>query len=152
MNKWFAVLGVVAIIVMGYLKVRGIRNNNPGNLKRTGDQWQGLRPVQTDKTFYQFVSVEYGIRAMAKVLLNYQRLYGLDSIEKIIARWAPPSENDTKAYVASVAQKMGFNPEDRFSVAYYLEPLVKAIIKHENGIQPYSDETIRQGVEMALQD
>ena len=30
---------------------RGIRNHNPGNLRRSADPWQGLAPEQTDKEF-----------------------------------------------------------------------------------------------------
>ena len=140
------------VLAGGYSKVRGIRNNNPGNLKHSDDQWLGLRPVQTDPTFFQFQSAEYGIRAMARTLLTYQRRHGLDTVQDIIMRWAPKRnekgeiENDTLAYIKSVAQRMGVNPDDRISVEYYLESLVKAIIVHENGFNPYSDETIREGL------
>ena len=45
---------------------RGIRNNNPLNIRRTAkDQWKGLRAQQTDASFCQFESLEYGWRAMA---------------------------------------------------------------------------------------
>ncbi|MFI3272941.1 MAG: structural protein, partial [Pseudomonadota bacterium] len=55
---------------------RGIRNHNPGNI-RHGDDWQGLRDTQTDKNFCQFVSPEFGIRALARVLMNYEKKHGL---------------------------------------------------------------------------
>ena len=39
---------------------RGIRNNNPLNIRRTAkDQWQGLRAQQTDASFCQFESLDY---------------------------------------------------------------------------------------------
>ena len=43
---------------------RGIRNNNPLNIRRTAkDQWKGLRAQQTDASFCQFESLEFGWRA-----------------------------------------------------------------------------------------
>ena len=39
---------------------RGIRNNNPLNIRRGKDQWQGLRAQQTDASFCQFESLDYG--------------------------------------------------------------------------------------------
>ena len=51
---------------------RGLRNNNPGNIRKTGDKWQGLSTTQTDDSFFQFTDAKYGIRAMAKLLKNYQ--------------------------------------------------------------------------------
>ena len=128
---------------------RGIRNNNPGNIERTSTKWDGMAPEQTDTRFIQFVSPEYGIRAMARILNNYQRLYGLRTIEQIIGRWAPASENDTGAYVRHVANSLGIEPTTPIQVAERLPELVRLIIKHENGQQPYDDATIRRGVAMA---
>lgn len=51
---------------------RGERNNNPGNI-RHGSKWQGLSAEQTDKDFCQFISPEYGIRAIYKLLQTYQK-------------------------------------------------------------------------------
>ena len=55
---------------------RGERNNNPGNI-RHGSKWQGLSAQQTDPSFCQFVSPEYGIRAIYKLLQTYQKKYEL---------------------------------------------------------------------------
>lgn len=129
---------------------RGIRNNNPGNL-RHGSKWQGRHSVQTDPAFVQFVSPEHGIRALAKVLLTYYAGYELDTVAEIIARWAPPVENNTAAYIAAVAKAMGVRADESLVVAQRpaMVPLVKAIIRHENGVQPYSDEVIERGLDMA---
>ncbi len=48
---------------------RGIRNNNPLNIRRSKDKWQGLRALQTDTAFCQFETMAYGWRA-AFVLLT----------------------------------------------------------------------------------
>lgn len=81
---------------------RGIRNNNPLNI-RLGDKWQGLCKEQTDKAFCQFVSMEYGLRAAFIILFNYLKKR-VDTPDKIIKRWAPPSENDTEAYINRVCK------------------------------------------------
>ncbi|WP_205955160.1 structural protein [Pantoea stewartii] len=119
---------------------RGIRNNNPGNI-RWGDEWKGLVPEgqRTDKSFCQFKAPEFGIRAMIIILRNYQSKYGLKTITGIIKRWAPPNENDTQAYILSVAQATGTDADKPIDLtdSRKLFPLLQAIIKHENGTQPY---------------
>jgi len=119
---------------------RGIRNNNPGNI-RWGDEWKGLVPEgqRTDKSFCQFRGPEFGIRAMIIILRNYQRKYGLKTITGIIKRWAPPNENDTQAYIRSVAQATGTDADKPIDLmdSRKLFPLLQAIIRHENGSQPY---------------
>ncbi|MEQ1968664.1 structural protein [Xenorhabdus nematophila] len=120
---------------------RGIGNNNPGNI-RHGDQWQGLCSRQTDKSFCQFIAPEYGIRAIIKIIRNYERKYGLNSIRQIISRWAPPNENDTESYIAYVSQSVGLASSAVIDVdnTATMCRLVKAIIQMENGKQPYSDD------------
>lgn len=82
---------------------RGIRNNNPLNI-RLGDNWQGLRQEQTDKAFCQFVSMEYGLRAAFIILFNYLKKK-VDTPDKIIKRWAPPTENKTESYIEFVCTR-----------------------------------------------
>lgn len=127
-----------------YADKRGLRNNNPGNI-RHGDNWQGIAQGN-DKSFVTFKSPEYGIRAMAKILLNYERKYGLNTVAGLINRWAPPVENNTTSYVNAVAAKLGVSPNQEIKVNNYLKPLMKAIIHHENGLQPYSDALIDDGL------
>lgn len=130
---------------------RGIRNNNPGNIRRNGDPWQGLSDRQTDIEFFTFKSAVYGIRALARLLINYQDRYGLRTIEQIIGRWAPTNENDTAAYARAVASRTGFESDEKLDMHRYadLEPLVKAIIHHENGQQPYTDAEITKALVLA---
>ncbi len=129
---------------------RGIRNNNPGNI-RHGDKWQGLAEVQTDKAFCVFKSPEWGIRALVRILRNYQTKHGLKTVESIINRFAPEVENNTTSYILSVCQVLDVKPRDVIDVR---EPgiminLLKAIIRHENGVQPYSDDVLKRGIELA---
>ncbi len=133
---------------MIYSNARGIRNNNPGNI-RHGDQWQGMRDNQTDEAYVQFKSVKYGIRAMARIIDNYKKR-GVLTVEQIIATWAPPFENNTDSYIKSVRSKTGW-PSGWIPVKEegdYL-PLIKAIIHHENGLNPYPDFVIKEGIALA---
>lgn len=132
------------------MAARGIRNNNPGNI-RHGDKWQGLSAEQTDSEFCVFSQPEYGIRALCRILRTYQHKYGLRDVHSIINRFAPPVENDTESYIKSVCLKLDVTPETLIDLEEkgIMLNLLKAIIRHENGEQPYSDEVLLQGIEMA---
>jgi len=130
---------------------RGIRNHNPGNIRRSADRWKGLAVGQPDAAFFTFEAPLWGIRAMAVILRNYRRKYGLTTVAQIIRRWAPASENDTTAYIAAVAQAVGVKPSAELPAdGDSLAQLVAAIIRHENGVQPYDATLIRQAVTLAL--
>ena len=134
--------------------VRGIRNNNPGNIRKSAEKWQGLAPEQTDSAFFQFVSMPYGIRAMTKILRNYSTRYGLNTVQDIINRWAPPVENNTDAYVDAVARAVGVQPTQFLNLdnADTMFALVRAIIAHENGKVPallITDSQVWQGIQLA---
>ena len=125
---------------------RGIRNKNPGNIK-LGTDWDGLAAEQTDPTFWIFDEAVMGIRALMRILLTYRFTHNKKNIDSIIRRWAPPSENDTEAYIKFVAKRMEIEPMAMIdnSIEAYL-PLVKSIIQMENGMQPYDDELIVEGM------
>lgn len=132
---------------------RGIRNHNPGNIDRTGDKWQGMAADQSsDSRFVVFVAPHWGIRALAKVLLSYQRKHGLKTIRGIIDRWAPPVENNTDAYIDQVAKACGVEPDDTIDIQNkaVMRELVTSIIRHENGQQPYGDAVIELALDLAL--
>lgn len=116
---------------------RGIRNNNPGNL-RHGSDWQGLSERQPDPSFSVFDDPVYGLRALMKVLLTYRTKHGLRTIAQAIARWAPPSENDTPAYIQAVARRCGVDPDSavNWSEPAMLAAITRAIVVHENGRPP----------------
>ena len=130
---------------------RGIRNNNPGNIRRNGDPWQGLAERQGDVEFFTFKTSIYGIRALARVLITYQDKYDLRSVRQIIERWAPPSENNTDAYVRAVAADAELDADQTLDIHRFdhLLPLTKAIIRHENGQQPYTDAQLTKGLVLA---
>jgi len=155
MNGKYFLLILSALILFGgggvvvYNMTRGLRNNNPGNLENNGIDWDGLSRSQTDSRFYQFDDPVYGIRAMNKIIKTYKLKYGFTTIEQLINRWAPPFENDTKSYIQSVAKRIGVEPDEDIDYEQHAFKISQAIIKHENGLQPYDDETIKQGVSLA---
>ncbi|AYY81313.1 structural protein [Proteus vulgaris] len=118
---------------------RGERNNNPGNI-RHGSQWQGLSVEQTDKDFCQFISPEYGIRAIYKLLQTYQKKYGLNTIKTIIHRYAPPNENNTIGYINRASKEIGIEIDTPINTRLknVTIPLAIAIVNIELGYQPYS--------------
>ena len=128
---------------------RGIRNHNPGNIEK-GIRWKGIDATKTDaeSRFIVFTAPEWGIRAMVRLLKNYERLYGLNTVRGLINRWAPPIENLTSAYVSAVARRLNVDPDATINIVSVMPSLVEAIIKHENGSQPYPATTIQRGIEL----
>lgn len=88
------------------MKPRAIRNNNPLNLRRSADKWLGMSANQSDPHFVQFDSVLYGFRAaivnMATHISKDSRILLPTTISSEITRWAPPSENNSIAYIQQV--------------------------------------------------
>ena len=125
---------------------RGIRNNNPGNIEDNGTAWKGY--TGNDGRYVIFDHPEYGIRAMNRILNTYASKYGLRTIRGIIHRWAPPVENLTDSYVSAVSQRVGVGPDVELSGQHRAD-LIAAIIHHENGQQPYTDEVIERGMALA---
>lgn len=113
---------------------RGIRNNNPLNI-RIGNKWLGEVPCSTDNQFEQFTRMEYGVRAGFRLIKRYIERYHLNTIKLIVSRWAPPSENKTDAYIASVGKLSGIpaDKELRFYDNVEMISLVDAMIVVECG-------------------
>lgn len=130
------------------MATRGIRNNNPGNIRVSKDKWEGM--TGDDGAFVIFDSPESGVRALGKNLLSYGR-QGYDSIEKIINRWAPPNENDTQAYIDSVVAATGIPATQSLDLSDpdTLSSLAQAISFHETGSR-YNPEVYQKGVARAL--
>ena len=84
---------------------RGLRNNNPLNIRHSADRFQG-EIAGTDKSFKTFSSLAYGYRAGFVILGTYLS-HGLNTVEKIITHWAPSTENDTESYIAHVERWSG---------------------------------------------
>lgn len=115
---------------------RGIRNHNPGNVERGKDRWLGMSADQSaDTRFLVFDTPEAGIRALMRILINYQERHGIKTMREAINRWAPPGENNSGAYVQHVSRLTGFDPDEPLD---FLDreinvALTRAIVRHENG-------------------
>lgn len=113
---------------------RGLRNNNPGNIRRNSDVFQGEVNPSRDQQFKQFKTMAHGYRAVFKILSNYYRNYKLDTIRKMIGRWAPENENNTAAYVSLVSSYSGIGPDDLISFdREQMIRIVAGMSKVENG-------------------
>lgn len=96
---------------------RGIRNNNPLNIRRSKDKWKGMRALQSDAQFVQFESLEWGWRAAFYLLTRtYYHKYRLYTIRAIVTKWAPAIENNTKAYIANVSRLTGIDPDEPIGI------------------------------------
>lgn len=99
-------------------------SNNPGN----------LRPQGSSTGFQQFATPEDGLAAMDKNLQAYHGK-GINTINGLINRWAPPSENNTPAYVSDVSKRLGIAPDAQIDLSNPIvrHALTTAITLHENG-------------------
>jgi hypothetical protein len=135
------------------MTTRGIRNRNPGNIRYV----EGVTSTyvgctgKDDAGFCIFDTADHGIAALCHLLLVYQDKHGLNTIRAIINRWAPPTENQTSAYVTAVANQTGIGPDlaiDLHSPSV-MAAVATAIIQHENGEQPYEAAMILTAVGQA---
>ena len=121
---------------------RGIRNNNPGNLNYVGQEG-ATKEGGPNGRFAVFRSAEDGLRALADQLRRYGSR-GINSVRAIISKFAPASENNTQAYIGSVSKGLGIGADAALDLndPRVLQGLMGAIIKVENGKNPYSAEQI----------
>lgn len=136
---------------------RGIRNNNPLNIRATGDRWLGLTG-KDDDGFAVFESPATGIRAAAKILQAYAEKHGIKTLLEVVYRWAPPEENDSGAYLKAVEIWADLEADDQVDLYDYATVLaiLKAMARMENGKPPkgtppswYDDKTWERGLRMA---
>lgn len=138
--------------------VRGIRNNNPGNIEFSNQP--GASIENKGSRFASFSTPEQGINAMSKQLDLYYTgksrnvTKPINTIQDIVTTWAPPKnkkgqvENNTAAYIAAVAKSMGVDPTAKLNLT---DPKIKAalmsaMISHENGGNPYTADQYAAGI------
>ena len=91
------------------MKTRGYRNNNPGNIRNNERvDWLGEvdESKKNDATFEEFEDMAHGFRALIKLLQNYRKIHGCQTIADFIERWAPAHENNTAGYVCRVCKEL----------------------------------------------
>lgn len=145
--------------LVGLSQPRGIRNRNPGNVKRGPDAWRGLAPAaeQTDPVFWRFIAPEYGVRVIAYLLLGYQSKKGKRTIRQLISEsggWAPTGSADKNPaeYSDYVARQAGVGVDQPLNLAgdpQTLRRIIVAIVAFENGGYSYPASVIDAGVAMA---
>lgn len=128
---------------------RGLRNNNPGNIRNSDAiDWKGEvdHNKKDDQSFEEFEDMAHGYRALIKLLQNYRKKYGCLTIADFIKRWAPPHENHTQNYIIRVCKGMQvpttFVPDinDEGTMCAF----AAAISEVENGV-PANMEDIKAG-------
>lgn len=134
-------------------KPRGLRNNNPGNIRLNGIPYEGEIQPSKDRLFKQFKSMAYGYRAMFVVLHTYARKYGINTIEGMISRYAPASENHTQKYIDAVSEWSGVPGTSHITTtnADVMIPIVAAMSRVENGVPTVMAE-VEEGWQMFIQD
>jgi hypothetical protein len=115
---------------------RGLINNNPGNIRKSGVKYEGEKVPSSDNVFKQFVSISWGYRAIFVTLKAYQIRHGLHTIREMITRWAPPNENKTLSYISTVSASSGISPDIPVSYDNHNDmiKIAAAISKVENGV------------------
>jgi hypothetical protein len=132
---------------------RGLRDNNPGDLEAPpGTSWAGT--VGMDAPFVIFSDTTWGLRALAKDLINNIAGEGYDTITSLIGKFAPPSENNTDAYIAAVSADTGIDADVQLGTDQdTITSLMRAIVNHELGdsysLQYVPDADIATGYSMA---
>ena len=125
----------------------GQRNNNYGNL-RSNDPFIGK--VGTNNTFDVYDTPENGLRALARDLHTKSTKRGINTVNSLIERYAPVSDNpDNASYKQFVAQLLGVGIDDEIDVAALRPQIMRAIIKFENGQDLASDEMIMNAIAAA---
>ena len=127
---------------------RGLRNCNPGNIRRTATAWNNSFQTQAtceaagrvwDADFVVFYTMADGVRAVGKILTSYARAYGINTVEGIANRYAPPNENDTASYTDKLAAAVGVGPGQIIDVYASLPQLAQGIMYLETGYADTSD-------------
>ena len=124
---------------------RGILNNNPCNIRKSTDKFQGEVQPSGDKEFKQFETMAYGYRAAFRILRTYINNYKCDTIRKIISRFAPSNENHTENYIRVVSERSGIPADD---IVYpdnreMMVRIVAAMSYVENGREAVMSDVIR---------
>lgn len=164
-STFWIIVGIGALLIVAggvgvAVLTRAERNNNPLNIRESsdgGDQWQGERASDDDADFEEFETIEAGYRAAAKILRKYFYTYKLATIAAMIGRWAPPSENDTGAYIVSVLESLkkagytmgGGQVMNSNAFERILPHLLDAMTRVEVGRQPWTLAQIEAGISQA---
>ena len=116
---------------------RGLRNNNPGNIRLGSAYFLGEKIPSGDPAFRQFKSIEWGYRAMFVLLRTYVVKHKCHTLRQIINRYAPPVENHTDNYIRRVSDATHLSPDETISIndGAMMTAIVAAMSEVENGVK-----------------
>lgn len=148
--------GALAAGLMTSQASASIFNNNPGNIRTSPTNWNG-EVTEPGEKFERFSDMHMGVRASARILRTYGRKYGIDTINKIIDRYAPPEDNNPNNanYARHVSNGSGFDVDEKIDLndPQVLLKLMRPIFEFENGQKEaakISNADIEKGVKMAF--
>jgi len=148
--------GALAAGLMSSQADASIFNNNPGNIRTSPTNWNG-EVTKPGEEFERFSDMHMGVRASARILITYSKKYGIDTINKIIHRYAPPEDNNPNNanYAKHVSNGSGFDVDEKIDLTdpQVLMKLMRPIFEFENGQKEaakISDADIQRGVKMAF--
>lgn len=128
---------------------RGIRNNNPGNIKAFGGiHWRGQRGQDADG-FATFSSPRFGLRAIAVIWQDYCYYHKFTTLRQYLDRWAPPSENHTETYLRVLCAAAAVGPDEPYNPCERPLFVLRAIVCMECGYCPYSDTDLQAALDAA---
>lgn len=136
------VFGSLGDAIGGVFMNRGVRNRNPGNIRRSSIVWRNSFQTQAaceaagrvwDADFVVFFAMPDGERGIGHILEQYASADGINTCGGIANRYAPPSENDSASYANALAADLGVAPDTIIDVNSSLPQLAASIMKRETG-------------------
>jgi hypothetical protein len=113
---------------------RGIRNNNPGNVKAlpNGQMWQGQTGVD-EMGHAIFANPTDGVHATLTNLQTYANKHGINTVAGIAQRWK--GQGDASGYTQYLAKQVGVKPGDKIDLndPAILGKVAQGIFQFENG-------------------
>lgn len=151
--------------------VRGLRNNNPFNIRIVkANKWQGKDVPSRDRElakaagvknprqeFETFADPIMGLRAGFALIIGHYDRKRANTIRKLVRIWAPEHGDrngdlpggeytqNTEGYIQHVAKLAGFDADQVLNLHSYehLKPVAVAMMQHELGhVPPYTDAQI----------
>lgn len=128
---------------------RGVRNNNPLNIRLSSQVFRGEVTNIYEKEFKCFRSMVWGFRAAFCIIRTYITLKGCKTPRQIIHRWCP--DDSAARYVDFVCSRCNVDPDGALSFVSRLVmvALVSAMAKFETGVE-FPQSLVDKGYQLAI--
>lgn len=111
------------------------KNKNPMNIKKLdNDVWEGQIGVDRHGHVI-FSSWEYGVRAAAFTLSAYEQKHNVDTLEKLVSRFAEAKGKSHADYVTFLSNSLDIKRDQKISLIEYIPRLLRAMSKYESGLE-----------------